>query len=329
MNDAVAELTTMPDAESIAWIKDTALGVTVRELSFIAPHAHENMIEITMCLRGSITFDYCYEKFRLREGEFILVDRDTHYLHSGDNAVCASFYINLAHESGKYRHLIHRMLVCEGATDSAIPQNAAHGQMRGMLIAVLDYLLWYDRDNAEFEQDIERITDRIVNLIDDKFDICCWQNAGSGELSDKALARLKKLVAYLFQHYREKVTLQDCADLIGVSKGYMSYLFSKQTIGFQYVITYIRTWNAERLLLTTDMSIEEVSDESNFSATKYLYAAFDYWYHCTPNEYRKKYRSEMKKANIASVISVDAASAQIIKLTNEQLIRMYIKGERE
>lgn len=321
MNDA--------PAESIKWIKDTALGVTVRELSFIAPHAHENMLEITMCLQGSITFDYCFEKFRLREGEFILVDRDTHYLHSGENAVCASFYINLAHESGRYRHLTSRMLVCEGAADSTIPLNAAHDQMRGMLIAVLDYLLWHDQGNAGFEKDIERITDRIVNLVDNKFDICCWQNAGSGELSEKSLTRLKKLVDYLFQHYREKVTLQNCADLIGVSKGYMSYLFSKQTIGFNHVITYIRTWNAERLLLTTDMSIEEISSESNFSATKYMYAAFDYWYHCTPNEYRKKYRSEMKKSNVYAIIPIEDVQTQIIKLTNEQLIRMYIKGEKE
>lgn len=321
MNDAALE--------SIQWIKDTALGVTVRELSFIAPHAHENMIEITMCLQGSITFDYCFEEFRLHQGEFILVDRDTHYMHSGENAVCASFYINLAHESGKYRHLANQMFVCEGTADSTLPQNAAHSQLRGMLIAVLDYLLWSDADDAVFARDIRAVTDRIVEIIDRKFDICCWQTARRGGLSEKSLTRLKKLIAYLFQHYTEKITLQDLADLTGLSKGYMSHLFSTQAIGFNYVIAYIKSWRAERLLLTTDMSIAEISEESNFSATKYMYAAFDYWYHCTPNEYRKKYRNEMKKKNIESVISVEEVQSQIIKLNNEQLIRMYIKGEQE
>lgn len=316
-------------AESITWIKDTALGVTVRELSFIAPHAHENMIEITMCLQGSITFDYCFEEFRLQEGEFILVDRDTHYLHSGENAVCASFYINLAHESGKYRRLVNQMFVCEGTADSTIPNNASHGQMRGMLIAALDYLLWREEEDDEFEKDIWEVTDRIVNLIERRFDICCFHTVRSGELSEKSLIRMKKLIEYLFLHYTEKVTLQDLADLIGVSKGYMSYLFSRQAIGFNNVVTYIKSWRAERLLLTTDMSIAEISEESNFSATKYMYAAFDYWYHCTPNEYRKKYRNEMKKENIDSIISIEDVRTQIIKLTNEQLIRMYIKGEKE
>ncbi len=314
-------------AEPITWIKNTPLGVAVRKLSFIAPHAHENMIEITMCLKGSITFDYCFEEFRLHKGEFILVDRDTHYLHSGENAVCASFYIDLAHESGQYKRLINQMFVCEGTSEGTIPHNAAHGQMRGMLIAILGYLLWHDHDNPEFEKDIWNVTDQIVALIDRKFDICCWHAASNVELSEKALERLKKLVTYLFEHYTEKITLQELADMIGVSKVYLSYLFSKQTIGFHKVLAYIRSWKAERLLLTTDMSIAEISEECNFSATKHMYAAFDYWYHCTPGEYKKKYRNEMQKPDVYSVVSIADVQKQIIKLTNEQLIKMYVKGE--
>ncbi len=111
--------------EQIQWIKGTALGVTVRDIHFVAPHAHEKMIEITMCLKGNLVFSYCFEEFRLGVGEFILVDRDTHFLYSDKGAICVSFYINLEQERGIYRKLINQMFVCEGTADSEVEHNTS------------------------------------------------------------------------------------------------------------------------------------------------------------------------------------------------------------
>ena len=317
----------MADAETIRWIKDTPLGVAVRRISFIAPHAHENMIEITMCLEGSITFDYCFEEFRLKEGEYILVDRDTHYMHSGDGALCASFYLDLNKVSPRYGEASHQMFVCEGTSDSTIAYNTQdHKQLRGMLIAILDYLLKYGETVDGFTKDMERAADGIMNLIYDRFDIIRWRKIDT-DITEKTVARMKTVVEYLFHHYTERITLRDVADYIGVSPGYMSLLFSKNAMAFEQVMTYIRTWHAERLLLTTNDSIANISDASGFSASKYMYAGFRYWYNCTPGEYRTKYRREMQKQNESTEIEIQKASDSIMRITNEQLISMYIKGE--
>ncbi len=313
--------------EKINWIKNTPLGVNVRRISFVAPHAHENMIEITMCLEGCITFDYCFEEFRLKEGEFILVDRDTHYLHSGDDALCASFYIDLKKMSDSYGDVCNQMFVCEGTSESTVPHNTQeHKNLRGMLIAVLDYLLKSEQTDESFEEDITRAAESIMNQIYYRFDYINWRNPEQ-DITEKMLLRMKTITAYLFRHYAEKICLQDLADQIDVSKGYMSALLSRNAIGFEEVLAYVRSWRAERLLLTTDMSIADISEESGFSATKYMYSAFNYWYHCTPREYRLKYHREMKKKNRLKEVSVKEAREQIIKLTNEQLILMYIKRE--
>ena len=317
----------MADAETIRWIKDTPLGVAVRRISFIAPHAHENMIEITMCLEGSITFDYCFEEFRLKEGEFILVDRDTHYMHSGDGALCASFYLDLNKVSSRYGEASHQMFVCEGTSDSTIAYNTQdHKQLRGMLIAILDYLLKYDAAEDGFTEDISRAADGIMNLIYYRFDIIRWRKKNA-DVTEKSITRMKTVLEYLFHHYTERVTLKDVADYIGVSPGYMSLLLSRNAIAFEQCMTYIRTWHAERLLLTTDDSIADISDTSGFSASKYMYAGFRFWYNCTPGEYRTKYRREMQKQNESTEIDIQEASDSIIRITNEQLISMYIKGE--
>ncbi len=314
-------------AETINWIKDTPLGIAVRRISFVAPHAHENMIEITMCLEGSITFDYCFEEFRLTEGEYILVDRDTHYMHSGNDALCVSFYIDLSKMTNRYSNVCNQMFVCEGTSESEVPYNTPeHKQLRGMLIAVLDYLLKNDGTEEYFTEDISHVTEGIMDLIYYKFDYLYWKRPGQ-IINDKILKRMKEIVSYLFQHYTEKITLDDLAEHAGVSTGYISALLSKNAIGFQQCLTYIRSWHAERLLLTTDMSIADISAESGFSATKYMYFAFNFWYHCTPGEYRSKYLREMRKKNRLKEIPVVEAKEQIMHMTNEQLILMYIKGE--
>ncbi len=315
------------EEEKINWIENSPLGVNVRRISFVAPHAHENMIEITLCLEGSITFDYCFEEFRLQEGEFILVDRDTHYLHSGDDALCASFYIDLQKMTDSFGDVCNQMFVCEGTAESTVPHSTQeHKYLRGMLIAVLDYLLKNDQKEESFEEDISRAAESIMNQIYYRFDYVNWRNP-ERVITEKTLLRMKQITEYLFQHYTEKICLQDLVDQVDVSKGYMSYLLSQNSIGFELVLAYIRSWKAERLLLTTDMSIADISEESGFSATKYMYSAFNYWYHCTPREYRLKYQREMRKKNKIEEVSIEAARKQIIKLTNEQLILMYIKGE--
>lgn len=299
----------------------------MRRISFVAPHAHENMVEITMCLEGSITFDYCFEEFRLKEGEYILVDRDTHYMHSGDDALCVSFHIDLLKMTGRYRNVCNQMFVCEGTPESEVPYNTPeHKQLRGMLISVLDYLLKNDETMDKFTEDILHVTEGIMDLIYYRFDYVFWK-VSDQVITEKSLVRIKEIVAYLFRHYTERISLNDLAGYIGVSTGYMSLLLSKHSIGFEQALAYIRSWRAERLLLTTEMSIADISEESGFSATKYMYGAFNYWYHCTPGEYRKKYLREMKKNNKLTEVSVTEAREQIIHLTNEQLILMYIKGD--
>lgn len=314
-------------AETIHWIENTPLGVTVRRISFVAPHAHENMVEITMCLEGSITFDYCFEGFRLTEGEFILVDRDTHYMHSGEDALCVSFHIDLSKMTDRYSNVCYQMFVCEGTSESDVPYNTPeHKQLRGMLIAVLDYLLRNDETAEHFAEDITHVTEGIMDLIYRRFDYVFWKQPDQ-EINDRMLARMKDIVSYLFQHHRERLTLMELAQQTGVSTGYISALLSRNAIGFEECLAYIRSWYAERLLLTTDRSIADISEESGFSATKYMYSAFNYWYHCTPGEYRQRYLREMRKEDRVTVVPITDAKEQIIHLTNEQLILMYIKGD--
>ena len=44
----------MITGEKINWIEGTPLGVNIREIEYIAPHVHNDIVEITLCLSGEI-----------------------------------------------------------------------------------------------------------------------------------------------------------------------------------------------------------------------------------------------------------------------------------
>ncbi len=184
----------------------------------------------------------------------------------------------------------------------------------------------YSGMKPEFYDGIWKVTDRLIELIYYRFDICQWSSRNT-KLTEKQLIRLKKIVEYMFLHCNETITLKDVAEVIDVTEGYVSNLLSKYAIGFYNIVTYIRSWKAERMLLSTNMSITETAAECHFSSTKYMYAAFDYWYKCKPNEFRKKYRSEMKKKNIETVIAVNDVQQLVDELVNKQLISMYMEDD--
>ncbi|MDV2687397.1 helix-turn-helix domain-containing protein, partial [Alkalihalophilus lindianensis] len=64
-------------------------------------------------------------------------------------------------------------------------------------------------------------------------------------------------------------------------------------------------FKSEKLLLTTNKSIQEISTECGFSDTKYYYKHFNKWYNCTPAQYRKKYKPEVDKETIKKEIALD------------------------
>ena len=64
----------MITGEKINWIEGTPLGVNIREIEYIAPHVHYDIVEITLCLLGEIKMSYCFEEFTLSPGDVILVD---------------------------------------------------------------------------------------------------------------------------------------------------------------------------------------------------------------------------------------------------------------
>ena len=104
-------------------------------------------------------------------------------------------------------------------------------------------------------------------------------NASSNQL-------LQSAISYIDENFID-VNRDKCAKTIGVSPTHLSRLFTGLlNISFSNYVNIVKLREAEKLLLTTDMSITDVSLSSGFSSTAYFISIFKKKHHLTPIKYR-------------------------------------------
>ena len=103
--------------------------------------------------------------------------------------------------------------------------------------------------------------------------------------------RIQLMLAYIQQHFREKLTLEQIAAAAAVSERECLRCFHSciQTTPFTYLTDY-RIQVAEHLLRTTDRSVTEIALESGFSDGAYFSKLFRQARSLSPSQYRKGLR---------------------------------------
>lgn len=177
------------------------------------------------------------------------------------------------------------MFVCEGCPESDMPYPTAdHNLLKGMMIAILKHL----RDGGE-EELVASTLKRIIELFMDRFDIC-YYHARELDVTADVLKNIRKVTTHMQMHMKEKVTIKDLAELLSFTESYMSEYMRKYSIGFRDLLQYIRANESERLLIQTNKTILQISEECGFSDVKYYHSAFKRWYKQTPRQFREQFR---------------------------------------
>lgn len=99
--------------------------------------------------------------------------------------------------------------------------------------------------------------------------------------------RLRNMIAFINQHYFEKITLSEIAKTAGVSEREAARCF-KKSIGqspMEYLMEY-RLNQSKKLLLETDRTITDICQQCGFSDSAYFGKIFRRFYGMTPSGYR-------------------------------------------
>ncbi|MDD2970668.1 MAG: response regulator [Lachnospiraceae bacterium] len=97
-----------------------------------------------------------------------------------------------------------------------------------------------------------------------------------------------KAEEYISQNYMQDISLEDMAQLVGLSGAYFSKLF-KSVEGMNYIdyLTQVRLDHSKKLLITTNMSIKSIAATVGYLDEKYFRKLFKKVVGIKPSEYRK------------------------------------------
>lgn len=96
---------------------------------------------------------------------------------------------------------------------------------------------------------------------------------------------------YVNKHYKEKIYLDDIAEILGISSTYLSRIFSKETgMRLQDYITSVRVERSANLLMYSDESLSHIAEYVNFPNQSYFGNIFKKYKGMTPREFRERYK---------------------------------------
>ena len=108
-------------------------------------------------------------------------------------------------------------------------------------------------------------------------------------------AVVKEMLAFIRQHYREKLVLQDVVDALNYSETFLNKKFKKQmgTTFIEYLNRF-RIQKALELLREGSTAVQDVSWQCGIGDYKYFNMVFKKYIGCSPKEYVGKIKQQEK-----------------------------------
>lgn len=107
-------------------------------------------------------------------------------------------------------------------------------------------------------------------------------------LQTKSLEKMKKILKYVEEHYAERITVEDMAELTYYSKShFMKFFKAHMGTGFIEYLNNYRLSMAERLLRSSGHSVLDIAQMSGFDNLSYFNRIFKRKYGISPGKYRR------------------------------------------
>ncbi len=135
---------------------------------------------------------------------------------------------------------------------------------------------------AEIIDEVNEIYYRLIREITDKLKL---------NSKERHEALISQIEAYVEAHFGDiNLSMNQISDHVNMSSAYLGRLF-KQVTGITFIeyLTKFRLKKACHLLLNTDMTVNDISDQVGFTNSSYFYIIFKKNLECTPNQYRRQH----------------------------------------
>ena len=250
----------------------------------IPVHWHDE-VEIIYIKKGSITIYINNDKFPAGEGDLFFVNTgELHFMESEDMGVeyytilfpltFLSFQIEDALEQEVFLPLRQKKLLLP----TKVSEFDTHKYMTNLISEMI-------RINEEKETGYQlRTRIFLLELIERFLKEDSFRQADITSTTGMQ----RDLLAYIQEHYTEKITLSMLAQEFHLSEKYISWYFKEHFyIGFMQYVSHLRMTKAKHLLYSTEYPVTEIAFSCGYPSVNFFIRSFKDLYGITPLQYRK------------------------------------------
>lgn len=256
-------------------------------------HWHDHL-EIALVLGGRGTFRFGRRELPAGPGDVFFIDNSQPHVAQGEpggalRLLLVLFRPELIAGPGCReldRGYLAPFRVDERVASSRVPAGCCLAD--ALAPELRDLLATWDRQDPADRHLLDASLRRILGLAIRERGTAC-ADAASRAAADRR-EQIRPVLAYVEDHCRESITLDDVAEVVHVSPSRVRHVFKDVTgVGFKEYVTNVRLAEAKRLLLSTDLSVAEIARAVSYTNLHQFYRVFYRSFAMSPAEYRRYY----------------------------------------
>ena len=277
--------------EHIVYNSNIPVKITYASVREYPLHWH-NSVEIIYVLRGMVNISIDTDNYSIFENEIEIINvNESHRIYSSEDNFVLIFHIDSSFLE-KYYKDIDNIFFYTNTSKEGSQESEEYLVLKTLLAEILCEMVQRQED---YDEEIESILIKLLFHIINNFH---YLISGENDLSEEQFDRYHRISKYIFNNYNNNITLQDIAKKEFLSPDYLSHDFKNATgYSFTDLLNLTRVEEAMKLLLDSNMSLTEISEEVGFSHTRYLNKHFKNYYHLTPLQFRRKNKIDDKILN--------------------------------
>ena len=255
------------------------------------PLHHHNALEVILCLENTYRVIAGDQSYHLAEGDILFIPPHLqHELHPVGEGARFIFLMDLDPFRDLQGIFAFHLFMKEAWLCTPQVHGDLHPQMYQDFLEMADSyfkkeILWEGAIYVKLLQILLQISRQFLK-----------KETGGSEVAERQYredyGKLSHLLHYIDDHYSEKITQEQAAEIAGFSRFYFSRLFKQVTNStFPDYLAHKRITEAQSLL-STDCPITDIAFQTGFNNVSSFNRCFRKYANCSPSDYRARYRRE-------------------------------------
>ncbi len=248
-------------------------------------HWH-NDLEFIFLLKGSIRLFYEGTEHLLRPGDITLIN--THVMHSFDMTDDENIVLILQFAPEVYQTLYETgksfVFRCNSADADELQEEGFRLLRRSLAEIAME--VYCKKDGYQFF-----IKSALFRLMGELFRFFPYSLVDTREQESRSdeLDRLRHVIDYMYENYRDPLPVEAAARLENMSVSYFCHFFKRMSgLSFLTFLTQIRVDRAKQFLRESDHTVLHIAEECGFGNVTSLYRVFNKRVGMSPGEYRER-----------------------------------------